>query len=114
MRASIPDKLYYKIGEVARFTSLRTSVLRYWETEFELLKPHKSNSGQRLYTKKDLDFIFEIKKLLYIEKLTIAGANKRLSKPGSRGLSESALCSNKISTVINEVKKELTNIRNSL
>ena len=66
MSAAIPDKLYYKIGEVAAIVSLRPSVLRYWETEFAVLRPIKSRAGQRLYTKQDLETVFEIKKLLPI------------------------------------------------
>jgi DNA-binding transcriptional MerR regulator len=114
MEALVPDKFYFKIGEVAQFTSLRPSVLRYWETEFELLNPHKSRTGQRLYTKKDLELIFEIKKLLYIEKLTIAGAKNKLRKQGNSRLKELDCYPDKIITVINEVREELVKIRNSL
>jgi len=75
----IPEKLFYKIGEVSRITGVEPYVLRYWETEFPFLKPRKSRSGQRLYVKKDIDTILEIKRLLYEEKYTIEGVRKKLS-----------------------------------
>ena len=77
-----PDKLFYRIGEVSRITGLEPYVLRYWETEFPRIKPAKSNAGQRLYQKKDLDAILLIKQLLYTEGYTIAGAKKRLNSGG--------------------------------
>jgi len=77
---SYPDKLFYKIGEVSRITDVEPYVLRYWETEFPFLKPRKSKSGQRIYVKKDLDLIFQIKELLYNERFTIEGVRKRLGE----------------------------------
>ena len=79
MTDGIPDKLYLRIGEVSAITGLPASVLRYWESEFGSLAPKKSSTGQRLYTKKDIEQIAEIKQLLYAEKLTIEGARKRLA-----------------------------------
>ena len=73
-----PEKLFYKIGEVSRIIGTESYVLRYWETEFPFLSPRKSKSGQRIYTKKDVDLIFQIKKLLYEEKYTIDGVRKKL------------------------------------
>jgi DNA-binding transcriptional MerR regulator len=73
----LPDKFFFKIGEVAELTSLEPYVLRYWETEFNI-KLTKTKNSQRLYQKKDVIRIIEIKKLLYDEKFTIAGAKKRL------------------------------------
>lgn len=73
----IPDKFFFKIGEVATLTELEPYVLRYWETEFNI-KLTKTKNSQRLYQKKDVQRILEIKKLLYGEKFTIAGAKKRL------------------------------------
>ena len=75
-----PDKLFYKIGEVSRLTAVEPYVLRYWETEFTFLKPRKSKSGQRVYTRKDLDLILQIKELLYNERLTIEGVRRRLGE----------------------------------
>jgi DNA-binding transcriptional MerR regulator len=82
MSTAFPDKLYYKIGEVAQLAGVRTSVLRFWETEFEFLRPDKSPTGQRLYTKKEVDLILEVKRLLYTEKFTIEGVRKRISPRG--------------------------------
>ena len=76
----IPDKLFFKIGEVAEIAGVEQHVLRYWEEEIESLKPKKNKSGQRLYQKKDVELIFEIKQLLYAEKFTVAGARKKLKK----------------------------------
>jgi DNA-binding transcriptional MerR regulator len=75
----IPDRLYYKIGEVAQITKTEPYVLRYWETEFPFLKPTKNKSGQRLYKRKDVEIILRIKELLYHEGYTIAGAHRKLS-----------------------------------
>ena len=72
------DRLYYRIGEVSRMTGLKPHVLRYWESEFKVIKPYKAGSLQRLYRKKDLDIIQKIKKLLYEEGFTIAGAKKKI------------------------------------
>src|SRR5512139_621186 len=72
------ERLYYRIGEVSRITGLKPHVLRYWESEFKVIKPHKGGSLQRLYRKKDLDLILRIKKLLYEEGFTIAGAKKKI------------------------------------
>lgn len=74
----IPDKLYYRIGEVEHLTEVPAYVLRYWESEFKLLRPKKNPAGQRLYRRRDLDLILRIKSLLYGERLTLEGAKKRL------------------------------------
>ena len=76
----IPDKLFFKIGEVADLVGVEQHVLRYWEEEIEALKPKKNKSGQRLYEKRDVELIYEIKQLLYAEKFTLAGARKKLKK----------------------------------
>lgn len=72
------ERLYYRIGEVSRITGLKAHVLRYWESEFKVIRPFKSGSLQRLYRRKDLDLILRIKKLLYEEKFTIAGAKRKI------------------------------------
>lgn len=72
------ERLYYRIGEVSRITGLKPHVLRYWESEFKMIKPYKGGSLQRLYRKRDLDLILKIKKLLYEEGFTIAGAKKKI------------------------------------
>ncbi len=74
------DRLYYRIGEVSRITGIKPHVLRYWESEFKAIKPHKGGSLQRLYRRKDLDLIFKIKKLLYEEGFTISGAKKKIKE----------------------------------
>ncbi len=80
-KKNIPEKLFYKIGEVSRITEVEPYVLRYWESEFPFLKPRKSRSGQRLYVKKDIETIFEIKRLLYEERYTIEGVKKKFMEP---------------------------------
>lgn len=77
---AIPDKLFFKIGEVAEIAKVEQHVLRYWEDEFNVLKPGKNRAGQRLYQKKDVDLVLDIKRLLYEEKYTIAGAKKKLKE----------------------------------
>lgn len=76
----IPDKLYFKIGEVSEITGVKSYVLRYWETEFNIIEPVKAKSKHRLYRKKDIESVLMIKKLLYEDKLTIAGARKKLAE----------------------------------
>ncbi|MDH5762109.1 MAG: MerR family transcriptional regulator [Nitrospinota bacterium] len=78
MKPIIPDKLFFKIGEVAEIVGVEQHVLRYWEDEFDILKPNKNRSGQRLYQKKDIEQVLEIKQLLYADKFTIAGAKNKL------------------------------------
>jgi DNA-binding transcriptional MerR regulator len=72
------DTRYYRIGEVSRLTALKPFVLRYWETEFPMLEPVKSASGHRLYRQEDVDLVLKIKRLLYDEGFTIAGARRHL------------------------------------
>ena len=74
----IPDKLYFRIGEVARLAGIKPYVLRFWETEFPGLGPKKSGTGQRLYRRKDVELVLEIKRLLYEKRYTIEGARKFL------------------------------------
>ncbi len=74
----LPDKLYFKIGEVARLVGVKPYVLRYWETEFSILRPGKTRSRHRLYRRKDVETLLEIRRLLYAERYTIEGAKRRL------------------------------------
>jgi DNA-binding transcriptional MerR regulator len=85
--STVPDKLYYRIGEVETITEIPAYVLRYWESEFKLLRPKKNPAGQRLYRKADLELVLRIKSLLYYERLTLEGAKKRL-RSVSRGLDQ--------------------------
>ncbi len=81
----IPDKVFFKIGEVAEIAAVEQHVLRYWEDEFDTLHPDKNRSGQRLYQKKDVEIVLEIKRLLYEEKFTIAGAKVKLKRYKKKG-----------------------------
>jgi DNA-binding transcriptional MerR regulator len=74
----IPDKLYFRIGEVSRLAGIKPYVLRFWETEFSTLGPKKSGKGHRLYRRKDVELVLEIKHLLYDKRFTIEGARKHL------------------------------------
>jgi DNA-binding transcriptional MerR regulator len=76
----IPDRLYFRIGDVCRLASLKAHVLRYWESEFPPLSPKKSGTNQRLYRRKDVELVLEIKHLLYDEKFTIEGAREHIQK----------------------------------
>ena len=87
----IPDKLFFRIGEVAKLCSLPAYVLRFWETEFPQLKPSKSNTGQRLYRRKDVENVVRVKKLLYQEGYTINGARQYLKTEAKRDRSQTAL-----------------------
>ena len=75
---SIPDKLYFKIGEVSELLGIPTYVLRFWETEFKRIKPKRTDSGQRLYRKNDVELIQKIQYLLYKKRFTIPGAKRYL------------------------------------
>ena len=88
--SQIPDKPYFKIGEVAELAGVEPYVLRYWETEFRAIRPEKTRSKQRLYRKKDVETILAIKKLLYDEGYRIDGAKKRLRELAGEEVSASA------------------------
>ena len=74
----IPEKLFFRIGEVCELIKVQPHVLRYWETEFPMLAPQKNRAGQRVYRRKDVEMVLRIRDLLYEEKFTIAGAKKKL------------------------------------
>ena len=86
---SIPQKLFFKIGEVCELAGVQAHVLRYWETEFPMLAPQKNRAGQRTYRRRDVEMALRIKELLYDEQYTIAGAKKKLAgelrSPGREG-----------------------------
>ena len=85
--AEIPEKLYFRIGEVSRLVGVAPYVLRYWETEFPALTPKKSGAGHRFYRRKDVELLLQIKQLLYEKRFTIEGARKHLdvqAKPARR------------------------------
>ena len=112
----IPDKLYFKIGEVARITDVPPYVLRYWESEFNLIRPRKSLSRQRIYSRRDLENILKIKNLLHNERYTLEGAKKKLREMGS--LKENQLNlgfpGRDTRSDLLRIKKELKNIRKIL
>jgi DNA-binding transcriptional MerR regulator len=90
---SIPEKLFFKIGEVCELAGVQAHVLRYWESEFPMLAPQKNRAGQRVYRKRDVEMALRIKELLYEDQYTIAGAKKRLAndlRGGPRAKSGSA------------------------
>lgn len=109
----IPDKLYFKIGEVSQIAQVEPYVLRYWESEFNMMKPARTKAKQRLYHRKDVELILEIKRLLYEEKFTISGAKKKLmerkSSPSSGQLKGGA--GSDLYKLVEEVKKALNEIR---
>ncbi len=111
----IPDKTYFKIGEVARITAVKTSVLRFWETEFPFLSPEKSSTGQRLYTKQDIALVQQIKQMLYQDKYTIEGVRQKLA-PRSSSPSSSAepTCPDHAQALLREVRQALLAIRAGL
>lgn len=104
----IPDKLFYRIGEVSRIAGVPASVLRFWEGEFPRIKPRRTDSGQRVYRRKDVELILTIKRLLYDEKFTIKGARKHL-KARSAPPPEPPQ-----PDLINDIRNELSRIRDLL
>ncbi len=96
----IPEKIYFKIGEVCDLVGVQAHVLRYWETEFSILSPQKNKSGQRSYRRRDVEIALRIKQLLYNEMFTIAGARKKLQseqREGSKPKLDSALIDETVS-----------------
>lgn len=103
----IPDKLYFRIGEVSKIVAVPTHVLRFWETEFKKIRPKRTPTGQRLYTQKDIRLILKIKTLLYNKRFTIEGARQHLGSPPR----EQAGIDRKL---ITELQDELRQIRDLL
>jgi len=116
MSTALPDKLFYKIGEVAQLAGVRTSVLRFWETEFEFLKPEKSSTGQRLYTNREVELILEVRHLLYDQKFTIEGVKQRITPRGRIKAAdpEQPAAPSDLADLLKEIRTELVTIRNSL
>jgi len=103
---SIPDKLYFKIGEVSRIAAVPASVLRFWETEFKRIQPKRTPSGQRVYRRQEIERILLIKDLLYQRKFTIKGAQRYLKSMD--GPSET------VGDCLEEIRSELEQIRRML
>jgi DNA-binding transcriptional MerR regulator len=123
LRPEIPDKLYFRIGEVSRLAGIKPYVLRFWETEFSSLGPKKSGKGHRLYRRKDVELVLEIKRLLYDKRYTIKGPGKSWdSRSGETHATKSADASTGKASrtqpalfgdpgpVIEAIRKELTEI----
>ncbi|MFB0519693.1 MAG: MerR family transcriptional regulator [Acidobacteriota bacterium] len=106
----LPDKLFFKIGEVARLTQTEPYVLRYWESEFPSLSPMKNKGGQRLYKKKDIETILHIKELLQVDGYTIAGARAKLKEESGRQRREHLPAEDKLSAKLKSLKKGLHTI----
>jgi DNA-binding transcriptional MerR regulator len=121
-RPEIPDKLYFRIGEVSRLAGIKPYVLRFWETEFPSLGPKKSGKGHRLYRRKDVELVLEIKRLLYEKRYTIEGARKFLDSRGRDGTAKAPDTTAKVPSrsqgdlfqnhahALDAVRKELTEI----
>ncbi len=113
MPPRLPEKIYFKIGEVSEIVGVEPYVLRYWETEFELLKPSKAPSKHRLYKKRDVELLLEIKRLLYTEGFTIEGARKKLkeTKKDEKNQLKLPLTEKKYKSALVKLKKELESLR---
>jgi DNA-binding transcriptional MerR regulator len=90
MDSRFPDKFFYRIGDVSEITGIKPHVLRYWESEFSGLHPRKNRAGQRIYERRDVELVLEIKKLLYEQRYTISGAKKFLARQHKRVLKKPA------------------------
>lgn len=95
----IPDKLYFRIGDVSRLVGVKPFVLRFWESEFPQLAPKKSGTGHRLYRRKDVEAVLEIKRLLYDERFTIEGARNYLQAKAATPQAKAAKASKRSKTV---------------
>ena len=117
MDVEIPDKLYFKIGEVADLTGVKPHVLRYWESEFASIRPAKSRSQQRLYRRKDIELVLRLKDLLYNQGFTIAGAKKKLREAPATAQQDQLLLPLTPSPerlLLEEVRRDLRRLRKSL
>lgn len=108
MDVTIPDKEYFRIGEVSRILGVDPYVVRYWESEFKSIKPMRTKSDQRLYRRKDVEELLNIKNLLYIDRFTISGAKKQLLKMKGEAARESENHNRKR---LIEIKKGLLQVR---
>jgi DNA-binding transcriptional MerR regulator len=121
----IPDKLYYKVGEVCKIAGIQSYVLKYWETEFPQLTSDKQEGGQKVYARGELETVLHIKKLLYEDGFTISGAKKQLEKeglaeaapdpePSAESLESAPEVDGKQRAAIEEVLSELKALRDKL
>ena len=109
----IAEKLYYRIGEVEEIAGVPAYVLRYWESEFKLLRPKKNPAGQRLYRRRDLELVQRIKTLLYDERLTLEGARKRLLAESRRSNGQLEIGMREVvyADTLKRVRERLTSLR---
>jgi DNA-binding transcriptional MerR regulator len=105
MDASIPDKVYFRIGEVSKILGVAPYVVRYWESEFKVVKPVRTRSAQRLYRRQDVELLLTIKRLLYTDHFTIAGAKIKLADK---------ICTPGKEEGVTEYRKRLLEIKNQL
>jgi DNA-binding transcriptional MerR regulator len=106
--AAIPDKLYFKIGEVSRIAEVPAHVLRFWESEFPRIAPRRTDSGQRLYARREVELILEIKDLLHGRRFTIEGARRHLRRRGAETPADGP------DRILDDIRAELHEIRRLL
>ena len=116
MPNNIPDKLYFKIGEVAKLADVPAHVLRYWESEFPGIRPKRANSKQRLYRKKDVELILQVKLLLHDQGYTIAGARKFLDSDVKieEPVQKKSILNTHFPQILSSIKKELQELQEFL
>ena len=117
MTITIPDKLYFKIGEVAKMADVPTHVLRYWESEFPGIKPKRASSKQRLYRRQDVELILKLKTLLHEQGYTIAGARKLIQSGGEIPVVKEKprkKAKKAVSEPLSKIKQELLDLQNLL
>jgi DNA-binding transcriptional MerR regulator len=114
MNEPVTKKVYYSIGEVCDLTGLKPHVLRYWETQFEVLRPTKNRAGNRVFRSREIEVIMLVKRLLYEQKYTIEGANKRLLQMRSGGKLEEERRSVLESEVLTGLKADLLQLKDTL
>jgi len=109
MDSRFPDKLFYRIGDVSEITGIKAHVLRYWESEFSGLNPRKNRAGQRIYERRDVELILEIKVLLHEQRYTISGAKKFLARQNKRIAQKSVATKvpGDLAAALNMCRKEL-------
>lgn len=110
--AQIPDKVYFKIGEVCQLTGVKAHTLRYWESEFAIIKPQRVGSQQRMYRRVDVEHILQIKKMLHEDGMTLAGTRKSLARRRKHDMKQT-LSASEIG-LLDTIKKELLSIRELL
>ncbi len=113
----IPDKMAFKIGEVAELLGLKTHVLRYWESEFDALKPKKSRHNQRMYSRQEIEILLVIRKFLYVDKFSISGARKALRQWKKDRKNKSAVkvrSFEEILVSLKSLKNEISSIKASI